>query len=48
MELNRKPGYYPHIYKHLIFGKEVKIIQWKNERSSANGAVITGRRYVEK
>jgi hypothetical protein len=36
------------MYRHLIFDKEAKNIQWKKESSSKNSAGITGCVYVEK
>ena len=37
-----------HIFEHLIFDKEAKIIQWKKMKaSSTHGAGITGCQHVE-
>jgi hypothetical protein len=39
----------PHTYAHLIFDKDAKTFQWKNERAfSTNDAGLTGYLQVEK
>ena len=41
------PDINPHTYKHLVFDKEIIIVQWKNKASSTNGAGITSCQHVE-
>ena len=41
------PDINPYTYEHPIFDKEAKIIQWKKESTSTNGAGITGCQHVE-
>ena len=41
------PKIKPHMYRHLIFGKDAKNYNGKMKTSSINGACITGCLYVE-
>ena len=43
----KDPDINPHIYEHLTFDKEEKIIQWKKKASLTNHAGITGCQHVE-
>ena len=47
MESNEDPDINSYTYKHLVFDKEAKIVQWKKKASSSNGAGITGCRHLE-
>lgn len=43
----KDPEINPHTYGHLVFDKEARTIQWKNESIFNNSAGLTGYLHVE-